>query len=712
MSSTKSKEKRPVIKKPTKFVRSHMGFNQNGELEMENLPPTWVAFFKKAHIKKAHLQDKETRDKVFKLMSSSSLVRDMDNEVRNNPNAARSLQDSCKPNNRLPEGMTTTPITRDFIKKQKESEVSRILKQNNHTTSTSSTSYKKKPSVTPKKKQTSVPKKNNQQSVKKTSTKPFSRNKLNIPSIFTEEKQSQPLTYYEKMELKKLEKPKTFDPVQHSYSNTKPTFQKQSVTPKQSAPQTNSFSKKSVTPQKYPSSNSYNTPVHQKYSDNDDDDMKPTIYGDSSSSSDDYSPVKQPISKPVTTYSAQPTSSTNTKSTITKPHTQNKNTVTIKTPVKVSHYQPTVSKSKKFNSQNDDEMTGSQILSDQRSKLKSNNFSSKPSTTTTHYTPPKQNTTSTYSSYSKPSFSSTTQPKTTYSSSSTYKTIPTPSKTTSIKTTPTPSSSIKTTPTPSKTTTTSIKTTSTPSKTTSSSIKTTPTSSFKTTPSSTIKETPKSPINSRTSTIEATNTSTKTKTDYYPPKKDLSPTNKQSSPGKYEPTPKKENTITKPGLNPKEVKVPPKSQPLEVEKQPEPKEEIPKQVSTKSEQRKHQFINPEPVEEFVTPEPVNEKKIEHISPGDSKINSGAPPPPPPPLLISTTSESPQQTPSNVVSFTEMIFSKSGDLKPTEIEERIVEEDIVISALRGILQDRRKDMNMDDYSEDEDDWSDDWGDDDF
>ncbi|EMH77460.1 hypothetical protein EHI8A_075580 [Entamoeba histolytica HM-1:IMSS-B] len=66
------------------------------------------------------------------------------------------------------------------------------------------------------------------------------------------------------------------------------------------------------------------------------------------------------------------------------------------------------------------------------------------------------------------------------------------------------------------------------------------------------------------------------------------------------------------------------------------------------------------------------------------------------------------TPSSgaTLSLAEMIAAKQGKLKATEIEERVVQEDEVVLALRGILTARRQDTNIssDEEEEDDDDWS--------
>ena len=62
-----------------------------------------------------------------------------------------------------------------------------------------------------------------------------------------------------------------------------------------------------------------------------------------------------------------------------------------------------------------------------------------------------------------------------------------------------------------------------------------------------------------------------------------------------------------------------------------------------------------------------------------------------------------------MSLAEMIAAKSGNLKAVEIQERVVEEDEVVSALRGILNKRRQDTGFSSDEED-DESSDDWSDD--
>ena len=61
-----------------------------------------------------------------------------------------------------------------------------------------------------------------------------------------------------------------------------------------------------------------------------------------------------------------------------------------------------------------------------------------------------------------------------------------------------------------------------------------------------------------------------------------------------------------------------------------------------------------------------------------------------------------------MSLAEMIAMKQGNLKAVEIEERVIQEDEVVLALRGILNKRRQDTGFSDDSEESssDDWSDD------
>ncbi|EDR27143.1 hypothetical protein, conserved [Entamoeba dispar SAW760] len=604
------KSNRTEIKPPTTITRSHIGINpKTGEIEFENLPATWVAFFKKAGIKKKDLSDKETRDKVFKLMASSHIVNDMQKEVNNNPNTARALRNSVRQQKKIPEGMTLTPITPGFIQQQKQKEVDRTL---NQCTSGNSSSKKEikgqsKPLTKQDYSKQSQPiqkhvsyetGKKKTESKQATSTTPI-RGKVTIPKAFCEEQQQEkPLTFYEKMKLKEKEKPKTSNTINNS------TLVKQKQ-----------VEQKKFDPNPKPTSAHTYSSYHTSHS------TQPISYSTSHN-------VKE-TTKPRTVTRRENSLELNTSTTQHKDdkinHTSS-STRTYKQPSftkpKITPSQPNTSSSKsqvsssnpiKSEPKQSNEVDMGKVFADQRSQLKKTNpqkqtpsvtkSAAKP-ITPTHFTPGNQS--------SSPKI--TTKTYTPYSSSI----VPKPVSSTNSIQPPTKSSSYK------------------------------------------------------TSYGSDTNSSPRTKSSTDSPYS--SQTNEQK---KEEPKPVIKKEEPKPVIKKEEPKtIIKKEEPKPVVKKEELKSEITEEVHTIP-------LPPSNVPSFV--------------------------PPPPPLsedAYTTETKSPNSAPN--VSFTDLIFAQSNNLKPTEIEERQKEEDEVITALRNILSDRRKDMNMEDNEDDSgDDWSDDW-----
>ena len=214
-----NKSTKHVIVHPTKVVRQHIGFNPaTGEMEFENLPPTWIAFFKKAGITKKDLQDKTKRDEVFKIMAKSSVVTDMEKQVSKDPKKARALRQSVRMS-KVPPGMNVTPISPAFIKQQQEKEMRRTLSSAN--TSKSAKTAKTTKAVKTTQSYNQTPKK----SVKKMTSNSSGNagvGKLNIPKVFTQEEETKPMTYYEKLEMRQNEKPKTSN-INNSSTLVKPS---------------------------------------------------------------------------------------------------------------------------------------------------------------------------------------------------------------------------------------------------------------------------------------------------------------------------------------------------------------------------------------------------------------------------------------------------------------------------------------------------------
>ncbi|EKE36907.1 hypothetical protein ENUP19_0009G0047 [Entamoeba nuttalli] len=580
------KSHRTEIKPPTTVTRSHIGINpKTGEIEFENLPSTWVAFFKKAGIRKKDLSDKETRDKVFKLMASSHIVNDMQKEVNNNPSTARALRNSVRQQKKIPEGITLTPITPGFIQQQKKKEVDRTLNQCTSENSSSKKEIKDQPkSVTkqnyskqkqsqPIQKPVSFETGKKKPEPKQTNTTTPVRGKVTIPKVFCgEEQQEKPLTFYEKMQLKEKEKPKTSNVTNNS------TLVKQKQEQKKS-----DFSTKPTSAHTYSSYTSHSTqPVSYNTSHN----VKETPKSSTVTKKENSLELKtstttqhkdDKINHTSSTRASQQPSFTKPKITPSQSNTSSRSQVSTSKPINFEQKQS-----------NDVDM--SKVFAEQRSQLKKTGPqrqtpSVTKSTPSTQFAPSSQ-------SYSNPK--STTKTYTSYSSS----TVPKPVHSTS-----------------------SIQ-------------PTTKATSYKT--GSVANSSPRTKLNTNSPFSSQTN--------------------------------EQQKEESKPIIK--------KEEPKPIIKKEEPKCDITEEIHTVP-------LPPSTVPSFV--------------------------PPPPPLsedAYTTQTTSPNSAPT--VSFTDLIYAQSNNLKPTEIEERQKEEDEVITALRNILSDRRKDMNMEDNEEDsEDDWSDDW-----
>ncbi|BFU21838.1 hypothetical protein EHI8A_068480 [Entamoeba histolytica HM-1:IMSS-B] len=579
------KSHRTEIKPPTTVTRSHIGINpKTGEIEFENLPSTWVAFFKKAGIRKKDLSDKETRDKVFKLMASSHIVNDMQKEVNNNPSTARALRNSVRQQKKIPEGITLTPITPGFIQQQKKKEVDRTLNQCTSGNSSSKKEIKDQPkSITkqnyskqsqPIQKPVSYETGKKKPEPKQTNTTTPVRGKVTIPKVFCgEEQQEKPLTFYEKMQLKEKEKPKTSNVTNNS------TLVKQKQEQKKS-----DFSTKPTSAHTY--SSSYTSHSTQPVSYNTSHNVKETTKSSTVTKKENSLELK------TSTTTQHKDDKINHTSSSTRAYQQPQFTKPKITPSQSntsSKSQVSTSKPIKFEQKQSNDVDMSKVFAEQRGQLKK--------------TGPQRQTPSVTKSSSSTQFAPKSQsysnPKTTTKTYTSSSTVPKPVHSTN-----------------------SIQPTTKPS-------------SYKTTYGSVTNSSPRTKLNTNSPFSSQTNEQKK---------EELKPIIK-------------------------------KEEPKPIIKEEEPKCDI-TEVHTVP-------LPPSTVPSFV--------------------------PPPPPLsedAYTTEMTSPNSAPT--VSFTDLIYAQSNNLKPTEIEERQKEEDEVITALRNILSDRRKDMNMEDNEEDsEDDWSDDW-----
>ncbi|ELP89277.1 caldesmon, putative [Entamoeba invadens IP1] len=664
-------KKKMVIEKRGPVERSHIGFSSTGELEVENLPSAWVAFFKKAGVKKSDLADKETRDKVFKLMASSSVVNDMQKEVSNNPNAAKALRNTMKPQKKIPEGMTVTPITPQFIKQQQDKEVSRTIRTST-TPGVAPTPIKETKIET--KQQPSVHKKPvapyhkfNSKTVTKqhTTNHTAQRGKVNIPSAFAEgdKKDSyKPKTFYEKVEEKEKEKPKTSN-VNNSSSVVKPT-QNKKLLPQAETKTAPVYQRQSAISQN-PAFSKFNTqqtttttqPKRVVKEDSDDDEMfKPTVIGNEWSDDEEQKCV---IPKPAKSYK------TSQKSPDIKKEVKPK---VLETPKEV---QKPVEEKKEKSVSTQQKTQASQKSVHEKKQEAFNKFN----------TP-------------TPSNSSQLKPKTyTYQTKTPLKkenTVTPPQSTTGFKK-PSPPSSQKTPPQ------TTVKTTCetvTPPQTKSPSFK---------------RPSPPPPKQDQIKINEDKAKEEKLKLEKEKLEKEQQEKREKQEKEKQQ-REKEEKLKAEKEKADKEKEEKLRADKLKEQKQKEEKaradkerEKIEKEKALKAqkeqeEQQKAQKLleQAEQKEREERDKNTQQKTAAALAPPSS-----LPPPNAPPPVIKSGVENANAG----ISFTQLIFAQSGNLNKTEMKEKQVQEDEVVLALRGILDERRKDIATE-YSDDEDDWSDD------